>query len=136
MKLWLIKSDENKLTPYRDNDYELAKKIPILEPVLMEYIKVRNYAFHKKYFGLLNLVFNNQEQYNNFENFRRVMQMKAGYFDEQITDKGIVYLPKSISFEELDQVAFEKLYSDVLDVLIAQFKFDKESIENELINFM
>ena len=123
--------------PLYDSDYEAAKKIPLGKEVKASIKTPRNYQFHKKFFALLNLGFNNQGHYDNFETFRFVMTMKAGFFDSIETHKGHqVFKPKSISFGSMTEEEFVDLYSNMLDVIIEVTGSDKELIENELINFM
>ena len=40
----------------------------------------RNAPLHRKFFALLNLGYENQEFHNNFEDYREVMIMKAGFY--------------------------------------------------------
>lgn len=135
MELFL-KRTISGFVPMFDSDYEKAKRIKIGSEVKAEIKVPRNYRFHKRYFALLNLAFQNQDKFDNFEKFRFVMTMRAGYFETINTGKGVVYMPKSISFAKMDQVEFEKVYSDMLNEVIDLLQADRETIENELINFM
>lgn len=124
------------LVPADDESMELFKKLKkadVLECNVKEY---RNYKFHKKYFALINLAFENQEFYKDLNQFRKIMEMKAGYFDIVPTDKGVVYLPKSISFSKLPQSEFEELYYKVLDEVIKLLNCDKNDLLNQLVGFI
>lgn len=131
-----LKRTISGLVPLYDSDYENLKKIKIGDEVKAEIKKPRNYLFHKKFFALLNLAFQNQDEFDNFEKFRFVMVMKAGWFEAIKTGKGVVYMPKSISFGKMDEFEFEKLYNAMLQEVITLIGADKETIENELISFM
>lgn len=122
--------------PVHNSDLDLIKKIKVGQEVKAEIVAPRNYQFHKKFFALLNIGFQNQDQYDNFEKFRFVMIMKAGWFEAIKTDKGVVYMPKSISFAKMDNEEFERLYNAMLQEVIDLIGADEETIENELINFM
>lgn len=102
------------------NDYEVTIKQP------------RNYKFHKKYFALINLGYENQGKYNNADHYRKVMQLKAGYYETIETDKGTIYLPLSISFGSMDNVEFEDLYESVLTVICEELGLGSEEMSSEV----
>lgn len=124
-----------KLVPEYDSDNEILSKLKPGTTYKFEVTQPRNYNFHKKLFGLINLCFQNQSQYNNFEHLRGVLIMKAGYYETVVTDKGTVYWPKSISYAKMDNLEFEQLYSKVLDEVCKMIGSTSEEIEIELINF-
>jgi len=106
-----------RICPAHSGDHDQLSKLPRNEVLTFDVRRSRNIRFHRKYFALLNLGFDNQDQYSNFDHFRKVVQMKAGHFDEVATDKGLVFLPRSISFSDMDETAFSELYDGVLDVV-------------------
>jgi len=136
MKIYLIKSDAGQFIPAYNSGHEKAKKIKPGEVVLADITKPRNIKFHKKFFALLNMGYSNQEKYDIFEDYRAVMIMKAGFYKAIETDRGVVYLPKSINFVNMDELEFGELYSKMIDVLIKELGLDQESIETELSSFM
>lgn len=135
MEIYLTKKG-NYLVPTFDSDLELFQKLKNGEQYKSKISKPRNYQFHKKFFALLSLAFHNQDQFDNMEKFRFVMIMKAGHFESIDTGKGVVYMPKSINFAKMDEVEFERLYNDMIQVVIDLIGADEETINNELINFM
>lgn len=115
--------------PAYESDIELSKKIKLNEVYEYEFKKPRNYMFLKKFFALVNLVYQNQEQYNNIEHLRRDLIIESGNYDLRYDLNGVeVREAKSISFAKMSQKDFDKLYSDVIDVIIKYFHFDKEEI--------
>lgn len=136
MEIYLIKNDTGQFIPAYNSGYEKAKRFKPGETLLADIKRPRNIGFHRKFFALLNMGFSNQEQYDIFEDYRAVMIMKAGYYKAIETDRGVVYLPKSISFASMDNLEFEELYSKMIDVLIKELGLDQESIEKELSTFM
>ena len=90
---------------------------------------MRNVAFHRKYFALLNIGFDNWEpgeinsKYGvpekNFKRFREDIAIMCGYF-HLVTrlDKTCRPEADSISFAKMDQETFADLYSKTIDVLI------------------
>ena len=133
MKITLIKQLNNSFKLAFNSDYELAKKIPLNEPIEFEFTKKRNYKFHKKFFALLNLVFENQEVYNNLEHLRKDLTISAGYYDIRHNFEGVeIYEPKSISFAKMDDNEFSELYNRFVDVVVKWLGIEKESIIEEI----
>jgi len=133
MKITLIKTFSGSFKPAYDTDYENAKKIALNEPFEFEFKKPRNYRFHKKFFALINMLYQNQEQYNNLEHLRKDLIVAAGYYDLRYNFDGVEILePKSISFASMDENEFNLLYSAVIDVIVKYFNFDKEDIIREV----
>ena len=131
-KIWLIKAEHNTFKPLNMIDQEKADKIHISESNMFTLKRVRNPKFHRKYFALINLAFQNQDQYINQNHFRKIVQMKAGYFEAVTTDKGIVYIPDSISYESMDETAFSDLYEKVWQVIYDTYRHDRIEFEKEL----
>ena len=137
MKITVVKQLNNTLKVAHDSDYELLKKLKVGEQYQAEIKRPRNYQFHKKFFALIELVFQNQEIFANKDYMRKELTKAAGYFDTYVNHKKIeCYEAKSISFAKMSQDDFDTLYQRFLDVVVKIFKFDKETIEQNLIDFM
>jgi hypothetical protein len=92
----------------------------------------RNKKFHNKFFVMLRVAYDNREwpevktQYGmarcSFELFRKYVTVKAGYYTPELTPRGEVRVTaKSISWANMKQEEFDQLYSDALDVILAEF---------------
>ena len=131
----LVKQLNGSYLPAYNSDYEESAKVKL--GGVVSTIRARNPDFHKKFFALLNLCFANQDQDINFNLFRKKMIVNAGYYDEVVEKDGHVNkFPHSISFDNMDQTTFEKLYSDMLNVVAVKLKTSPDEIKLELINFM
>jgi len=129
MKLTLIKQFNNTFKLAYNSDYELAKKVPLNEPIEFEFTKKRNLKFHKKFFALLNMVYENQEQYNNIEHLRKDLTISAGYYDLRFNIEGVeVKEAKSISFAKMDDTEFSEFYNRIVDVVVKWLGIDKQEI--------
>lgn len=133
MKLYVTKTNKG-LIPAHDDDYEKYIKIPIGETFEIEFVKSRNYQFHKKFFVLLNLAFENQEAYKLFNSMREDIIIHAGYsFEETNFLTGeIKTKAKSIAFHNMDETEFSELYKDVKTVIINWLGIDDKAIEEEI----
>lgn len=102
-----------------EQDRELLKAWRLGDVLRAEVRKPRNGQFHRKYFALLHLAFDNQERWERFDHFRTAVQIAAGHCETVIGFDGSVnYQPRSISFGSIDQMEFERLYGEVKQVLM------------------
>lgn len=129
MKISLVKKLDNSFAIAYPSDYEKAKKIKVGEIFEYETKKPRNYLFHKKFFALINLVFDNQEAYTNIDDLRYDLTIESGFFTRRTNLQGDeVKKPKSISFAKMDEREFNELYEAFLRSIERCFKFDKQDV--------
>lgn len=111
---------------------EWFAKVPIGKPVNATVRLPRNGKFHRKFFAMLNAAYANhdwpdvQSQFGpvktSFEMFREYVTVKAGHYEMDMTPQGAIRArAKSINFAKMDDDEFQRLYSDVLDVILAEF---------------
>jgi hypothetical protein len=106
------------------------------ECVRVAYVVPRNAKFHRKFFAMLNVGFDawdpmrerKRNTYKgvviakNFEQFREDVTILAGYRECYFDLDGRMRVKaKSISFANMEQDEFERLYSAVADVLLELF---------------
>lgn len=133
------------LKPTFDEDYEKYSKLKVGESYKIKVTKIRNLQFHRLYFALINCSWAYQNEKvnehfkNNCELFRKYIEMAAGYCEVIYHPKlkDWVEVPKSISFDKMDEIEFRDLYERVKDVLWTTFlkHISKEEFEKNLINF-
>lgn len=130
----LIKTREGYFLPAYPSDWESSKRIKVGTEVYA--IQARNPQFHRKYFALLKIGFENQDTYNDLEIYRQVIVIKAGYVHWVEGKDGHSYpLPQSISFEKMKQENFEKLYAATLEIISKEIDTSKINIESEIAGF-
>ena len=129
MKFTIVKDFNNTFKVAYDTDYDKMKRIKVGDFLECEIKKPRNYMFHKKFFALLNMIYQNQERYNNIDHLRNDLTIEAGYYRLRDNLKGEqVYEANSISFSKMNEETFEEYYSKCLDVIVKYFNFEKQSI--------
>ena len=135
---FLVKKHFGNLIPVYNSDLEALKSAKLKENDIYEVDikRKRNYEFHKKYFALVNLCFDNQETFTEFEDLRNYLTMKAGYVKKIETGTGQMILPLSISFANMDNIEFEQLYQKTIDVICKFIDVDEKGIMNEIINYL
>jgi len=137
MKIQVVKTNNGFLKPAYNSDYELLSKIKPNEIIEIEYKKRRNVKFHRLFFALMNLAFENQEAYYLLDDLREDVIIKAGYYREvvdfstgEIKTKAI-----SISFSNMEESEFNKLYTDCKTVISQWLGIDNETISEEIERF-
>lgn len=139
MKLRLLNTAEG-LKPMYDADYDEKKHLKLGKVYEATITLVRNPQFHKKYFALINLAWEylneRQQEFfkNNKEVFRKAVEVAAGHCElhYSIARKEWLEIPKSISFEKMDEAEFSAMYERVKDVLFEIFL--KSVNQEEFIN--
>ena len=136
MKFLVTKSNSG-LKPSYDSDMEIYVKIPVGETFEIDYKKPRNVKFHRKFFALIRLAFENQEAYKLIDSMREHLIIHAGYSYEEtnfITGE-IKIKAKSISFASMDEIEFSNLYESVKNVISQWLGIENESIDEEISKY-
>jgi hypothetical protein len=136
MEAFFTKLPNASFIPASEDDAELLSKVKVGETVKLTLVRPRNIKFHRKFFALMHLAFDYWETpkhgegsawaekipiERNFDRFRYDITILAGYYDATYRLNGDVRLEaKSISFGSMSEDDFEKLYSKVIDVIIAR----------------
>jgi len=134
--------EKGVLKPEHDSDWEAFKKLKANHSYKFEVTSPRNYLFHKKFMALLNLAFNNQEKFDDFDTCRRWLVMKAGFVKITATPSiggkagGFMYEAKSISFAAMDETEFQDVYNKVMDVICLWLGAEKRDIIEQVVNFL
>lgn len=136
MKIFLVKQLNNTLKAVHNSDYDKVKTMKLGEEYQCEVKQLRNAKFHRKFFALINMIFENQEIYKNRDRLRKDLIIEAGFYDEWVDVYGeIKREAKSISFGSMKEAEFAKLYSRVVDEIIKHFHFDREDIADNVEQF-
>lgn len=129
MKAVFAKGPGDTLIPADEAAHKLLASLKPGEGVSVEAKRVRNVAFHRKFFALLRLGFDAWEPQQarawrgealrkDFDSFRRDILVLAGHFDAHYgVDGSVTLVARSISFAACDEHAFSDIYSGVLDVI-------------------
>jgi hypothetical protein len=96
---------------------EAWSKYKLGEVYRADVVKPRSYKHHKQIMALLNLTYENQERYTDFESFRKAVALAAGHTEEVIGIDGEIHrLPASISYDRLDEIEFAKVGAAMMTV--------------------
>lgn len=90
-----------------------VRELEIGEMLSFNYRVPRSMKFHRLHFAMLKELFDAQEQFNDAEQFRKWTEVGAGHCDFVPGPKGrMVALPKSISYESLDDEEFASVHEN------------------------
>ena len=128
MRIYLLNTPEG-LKPCYDDDYDRKKKLKIGVTYKADVAVARNLRFHNKYFKLLRCAWAYQDEatdrffHSKFESFRETVEVAAGICRRfyNISKKSWEEVPKSISFDSMDDMEFPQTYESVRNVLFTVF---------------
>lgn len=144
MKVNAFKQPGGVLTPADDMDAEKLTRFQSGEMYEIEIKLTRNPDFHKKVMAFFRFCFSHCreekgfiDESGQFDVFRKNMTVLAGYFDEYGTIDGSIRVEaKSISYGDMEQDEFEKLYQALIEVAMRKlFDGSDEEIYNKLVGF-
>jgi hypothetical protein len=132
LKVYLQKNHAG-LIPVSPEAKDWFDKLKEGQFITVDAAKTRNYMLLRKYFALLNIAYDNWKQpenqvkvagqmvtpAKNFEQFRGDLTLLCGYYETVFRlDGGFRHVPKSISFANMSEEDFNKLYQTTITVLI------------------
>lgn len=143
MKVMLLKTLSG-LAPADEEAREALKRFRVGETLSAEIRKPRNVQFHRKFFALVGLVFENlpedlEQKYRSTEELLTEIKFQVGHFDEHRTIGGkTMCIPRSINFASMDELEFSKFYKSVVDVVCSRILkgVTSQQLEEELVQFM
>jgi hypothetical protein len=102
------------LAPIDDIAKEVLASYGSGEVIRARTYRARNPRHHRLFFGLLKLVFDNQQRYLSTEALRFALTIQAGYVEEiRLKGDAVALKPRSISFASMDQNEFNAFYKAI-----------------------
>ena len=95
----------------------------------------RNIHFHRKYFALLGAARSMIDEDYTLNQFRALCTVGAGYCDFIAGEDGMVAVPKSISFSNMDETEFGRVYQDTLTFICKKWVLDENQL-SRIVEFM
>ncbi len=115
----VFRKDLGCLRPVNSQADDVLAKIKLGDVAAVEVRKPRNLGHHRLYWALCTLVADNMDGDYSAEIVSDVLKIRAGHVTAVKTAKGEIFLPKSISFSALDQIAFNDFFDRVLRVVVS-----------------
>jgi len=103
-----------------DDDRDAMSRIGKLGGVIRgEFSAPRNSQFHRKCRVLQDVIYDNQEKFNDKESFREWLKLKTGLYIWMTDPRGKKYpKTKSTAYDKMDEVAHTEWYNKLLDFAI------------------
>ncbi len=116
------------LVPLYDSDCEAKHRLREGDDVLCTITKPRNYEFHKKFFALVRLTFDNLPErlhqmlsIRSEEDMLDCIKIDLGLYTEHWHGGRKVIKLGSISFAAMDQPAFERFYNRTIILILTKY---------------
>jgi hypothetical protein len=130
------------LAPVDQQGIDYLAKIKIGQGLKVKLIKQNSVLFHKKIFSLtlfaydawdpVEIQYKGQVITKNFDQFRDDLTILAGYYETRIRLDGTIrFIPKSWSFEKMDDIEKSKLYESIITVVLSRIltKYTRENLD-------
>ena len=118
------------LIPFEQEGYEKVGKMRDGQRVAVTARRARNPAHHAKFFAVLNVVFQNQDQFKSSEDLREATLIEAGYSElRELLDGTRYRVARSIAFHNLGQDEFEPVYNACVDLWCQHFGWERDVLE-------
>ena len=93
---------------------------------------------HRKFFALLNVVFENQEKYESVEQLLTIFKIGTGHYETMVMKDGVAYIPKSIAFQKMDQDEFSVFWDKCIKLIVTRILpgITKEDLEREILELI
>ena len=125
----LVKKKNGEWSPASPESADESKRKKVGSYVEAKSKSTRSVKFHRKYFALLNLMFENWQQPElehkgetikpSFDRFRKDVAILSGWYNTVVNIDGELRLePKSISFGNMSEDKFSELYSRTIDLAL------------------
>ncbi len=134
----------NGLVPQYEDDLDEKRKLKLGEFYTAEIKVQRNVRFHRLFFALVKTAWEYLPEqassgFRDMDGFRKYLTVAAGYYEPFFSPVRGEWLeiPKSISFDKMDESEFRDLYERVKGVIFAILGsyVTKDDFEKNLMNF-
>lgn len=90
--------------------------------VMCHIVQQRNLQWHRRFFALMKVLFDNQERFANQEMMRKAILIELGFCDPQkLLDGTYIIVARSMSFNKMTQAEFESLWERCCDLIRREF---------------
>lgn len=100
--------------------------------------RARNPQHHRKFFALLNAIYESQNRYSTMGHLLAIIKVYTGYYDIFPVNGKDTFFLKSISFASMDQTEFESFYDHVVNIILKEIVpgIDKADLERRVLEII
>jgi hypothetical protein len=137
MTRFVAQKHMNSLRPADDAGCEALRKLSNGDLVTVEIKKSRNIRHHRLFWALMTVVHDNMdhERYPSVEDLAAAIKIAAGHRTRIDLPSGeIGFIPGSIAFHKMDQIAFSAFYDRVCNLIAKHFLpgVDSDALKEEV----
>lgn len=116
MKLHLLKHARS-IRPASEIDEDRLRRVPVGDLLPVHIRKPRNGGLHRKFFALVKLIADNHARLRTVEDVVLELKVRTHHYAEHITlDGKVVLVPRSISYEEMEELDFRTFFDRCCEV--------------------
>lgn len=127
------------LKPVDGPGYAAIEEMTRGEELRVKITRFRNPKFHRLFFALINLVYQNQDEFATMEQMLDAIKRAIGYVEERKDlDGQLYYVSKSISFAKMDETSFKQFYNKVLNLILEKIlpHIPKKDLEQQIFDLI
>ena len=136
-KICLVRRYDLKWEGASEEDEAKLVKFGIGEVVEFKFTAIRSYLNLQRYFVMVKIGFDNQEEYTDIDDYRDAVQMEAGFLREvTLYHEGVKFTrrwPKRINYEECSEEDFIDLQEKAGDVISKRLGIKNKELQEEVI---
>ena len=136
MQLRLANRADGLLEAWDDPTMEVLKKIPPGEYMVVEFKRQRDLTNHRRWFAFVNHTFAMQDDYQDVDTWRGVLQIYGGHCKTVVDSEGKTHVwPESISWKNFtDEDQFKRMFSRAVKNYL--LRHGKGMTEDELLRII
>jgi hypothetical protein len=121
VKLNLVIGKQRRIGGVNEPDVEQLRKLPIGTLLPVQLKKPRSAANHRRFFALCQFIVDNHPRFDTVEQVLLELKIRAGHYDEHITQEGeVIFVPRSISYEEMEELDFGSFFQKSVHAVCTQ----------------
>jgi hypothetical protein len=130
----ILRKELGCFRPVCDEGEGILRRMTLGQQVMVKFSFPRNTGHHRKFFALMQLIFNNQSHFATMDHLLAAFKFACGHTEKIRTTRGIIEVPKSISFAKMDQAEFEAFYNRAVDFVTEEVipGLNKDDLANEV----
>lgn len=137
MAKFLAQKQLGALRPIDQAGEDALKRFGNAEILQVEIRQPRNINHHRKFYALMNIVYENMdtERYPSLDDFVGAIKIAAGHRVRiELPNGDVGFMPRSISFAKMTQAEFNEFYARVVDLICRWFipGLENEALRNEV----
>ena len=114
----LMEASGGKLAPVDMIGVEALDGVPKGTVVKVKWTRPRNVGHHRKFFALIDVVFQAQSRFATKDDLLDALKVALGHYAVWRVGSREILRPKSISFAAMDQDAFQQFYDSAVKVIV------------------